>query len=273
MSEAGPIAATSGLPATVDSLARDLATLGLAPGGIVIVHSSMKALGYVVGGPIAAIAALERALGPTGTLVMPSFSSQLTDPASWVAPPVPREWWPTIRAHEPAFDPAATPTRQMGAIPELFRTLPGTRRSNHPHFSFVARGPDAVAITDGHGLGDSLGETSPLARLYERHAQILLLGVGHANNSSIHLAEHRTRVPTRRREKRGGPIQRGDERVWVVYDDIAFDTDDFPMLGEAFGATGRERIGRVGMATERLMRQRDLVDFAVGWMERNRRAL
>ncbi len=271
MSEAGPIAATSGLPATVDSLARDLAALGLAPGGIVIVHSSMKALGYVVGGPVAAIAALERALGPTGTLVMPTFTGQLTDPASWVAPPVPREWWPIIRAHEPAFDPTATPTRQMGAIPELFRTLPNTQRSNHPHVSFAARGPEAAAIIAGHGLGDSLGETSPLARLYERHAQILLLGVGHGNNSSIHLAEHRTRVPTRRREKRGGPIQRGDERVWAVYDDIAFDTDDFPTLGDAFGATGQERIGRVGMANARLMRQRDLVDFAARWMEQNRK--
>lgn len=264
------IAATKGQPATVDRLARDFAALGLAPGGVVIVHSSMKALGYVVGGAVAVIGALERVLGPGGTLAMPAFSGQLTDPASWVAPPVPRGWWPIIRAHEPAFDPAATPTRMMGAIPELFRTLPGTHRSDHPHVSFAARGPQAEAITGAHGLRDSLGETSPLARLYERDAQILLLGVGHGNNSSIHLAEYRTAFPTRRREKRSGPIRREGTRVWAAYDDIAFDTADFPALGEAFGAGGQERIGRVAMANARLMRQRDLVDFAVRWMERHR---
>lgn len=271
MSELGPIAATTGSPATIDSLARDLAAVGLEPGGLVIVHSSLKALGYVIGGPVAVIAALERVLGPSGTLVMPTFSTQLTDPAFWVAPPVPRAWWPIIRAHEPAFDPAATPTREMGAIPELFRTLPGTRRSDHPHMSFAARGPQAAAIVAAHGLTDALGETSPLARLYERDARILLLGVGHGNNSAIHLAEYRTRFPTRRREKKGGPIMHGGARVSAVYEDTAFDTGDFPALGDAFAATGQERIGRVGMAHARLMRQRDLVDFAVGWMEQNRR--
>ncbi len=270
MAETDTIAATAGPPATVDSLARDLAMLGLAPGGVAIVHSSLKSLGYVVGGPVAVIAAIERVLGPRGTLVMPTFSGQLTDPASWVAPPVPTAWWPIIRAHEPAFDPAATPTRIMGAIPELFRTLPGTRRSRHPHVSFAARGPEAAAIAEAHGLGDSLGEASPLARLYERDAQILLLGVGHGNNSSIHLAEYRTEFPTRRREQKGGPIMREGERVWAVYDDIEFDTTDFAALGEAFGAAGHERIGRVGQAHARLMRQRDMVDFAVRWMEQNR---
>jgi aminoglycoside 3-N-acetyltransferase len=271
MTEVGTIARTTGPPATVDSLARDLAALGVAPRGVAIVHSSLKALGYVVGGPVAVIAAIERVLGPGGTLVMPTFSSQLTDPAGWVAPPVPREWWPIIRAHEPAFDPAATPTREMGAIPELFRTLPGTRRGDHPHFSFAARGPEAAAIAGAHGLGDSLGETSPLARLYERDAQVVLLGVGHVNNSSIHLAEYRTAVPTRRRERKGGPILRDGKRVWAVYDDIEFDTGDFAALGEAFAATGPERTGRVGLANARLMRQRDLVDFAVRWMAANRR--
>jgi aminoglycoside 3-N-acetyltransferase len=264
------IARTGRLPATVDSLARDLAALGLAPGGVAIVHSSLKSLGYVVGGPVAVIAALERVLGPGGTLVMPTFSGQLTDPETWMAPPVPREWWPIIRANEPAFDPAATPTRMMGAIPELFRALPGARRGDHPHVSFAARGADATAIAVAHTLGNSLGETSPLARLYERDAQVLLLGVGHANNSSIHLAEYRTAAPTRRRERKGGPILKDGKRVWAVYDDIAFDTADFAALGDAFAATGAERAGRVGQAAARLMRQRDLVDFAVRWMEGSR---
>lgn len=270
MSEQDSIAGTPGMPATVDSLARNLAALGLAAGAVAILHSSLSALGYVVGGPGAVITAVERVLGSDGTLAMPTFSSQLTDPAGWVAPPVPESWWPIIRAHEPPFDPAATPTREMGAIPELFRTLPGVRRSDHPHVSFAARGAQAALITSDHALGDSLGEASPLARLYQLDAQVLLLGVSYANNSSIHLAEYRTRFPTRRRVQKGGPIRRNGARVWAVYDDIVFDTEDFSTLGEAFSVTGAARAGKVAHADARLMRQRDLVDFAVRWMERNR---
>lgn len=270
MHERDIIARTRNGPATADTLARDLAALGLRSGAAVIVHSSLGAMGYVIGGPGAVIAALERVLGPEGTLVMPAFSGQLTDPAGWVAPPVPASWWPLIRAQEPAFDPAATPTRMMGAIPELFRTLPETRRSNHPHVSFAARGADADAITAAHGLGDSLGEASPLARLYDRDAMVLLLGVGYDRNSSIHLAEYRTARPTRRRGEKGGPIRRDGKRVWASYDDLEWDTGDFVALGAAFAATGLERTGRVGAAAARLMHQRALVDFAREWMERMR---
>lgn len=269
MSESNMIAATAAT-ATVASLARDLAALGIAPGGVVLLHSSLKSLGYVIGGPRAVVAALEKMLGPAGTLAMPTFTGQLTDPAGWVAPPVPESWWPLIREHEPAFDPAATPTREMGAIPELFRTLPGARRSNHPHVSFAARGARADATVGSHGLADSLGEASPLARLMEFDAQILLLGVGHASNSSIHLAEYRTKFPTRRRMQKSGPIRRDGQRVWATYDDIEFDTEDFALLGEAFAATGGERTGMVGQATARLMRQRDLLAFAVRWIEQHR---
>jgi len=197
---------------------------------------------------------------------MPTHSGQLTDPAGWRAPPVPPSWWPFIREHEPAFDPAATPTRQMGAIAECFRALPGVRRSNHPHVSFAARGANAARIVDGHALGDSLGETSPLARLYELDGQVLLLGVGHDRNSSIHLAEYRTAVPTRRREWKAGPILLGGKRVWASYEDIAFDTGDFAALGAAFAERGHETSGRVGYAPARLMRQRAIVDFAAGWI-------
>jgi aminoglycoside 3-N-acetyltransferase len=273
MSERETIARTRDRPATIDTLARDLAALGVPSGGILLVHTSLRALGYVIGGPGAAIAALERVLGRDGTLVMPTFTGQLTDPGGWIAPPVPASWWPMIREHEPAFDPAGTPSWGMGVVAELFRTLPGARRSDHPHVSFAARGPAAEAITAGHALADSLGEASPLARLYERDALVLLLGVGHNRNSSIHLAEYRTARPTRRRGEKAGPIRRDGRRVWATFDDLEWDTEDFPALGAAFAAAGLERRGRVGRATSRLMRQRALVDFARSWMERSRPVL
>jgi hypothetical protein len=118
MSEADLIARTD-KPGTRESLAADLAGLGLKTGDTVIVHSSLSKLGWLAGGPVAAIQALLDALGPKGTLVMPAHSSDLTDPANWRAPPVPSDWVEIIRANMPAYDPRTTPTRHMGQIAEL----------------------------------------------------------------------------------------------------------------------------------------------------------
>ena len=110
------------LPLTVDSLTEQLGVCGLQAGQTVLVHSSMSKLGWVAGGAQAVIQALLRVLGEDGTLMMPTHTTQNTDPGNWSNPPVPESWVPIIRANTPAFDPAITPTRGMGVIPELFRT-------------------------------------------------------------------------------------------------------------------------------------------------------
>ena len=152
-------------PATIESLTRDLAALGVQPGMTLLVHSSLSALGWVSGGALAVVLALREALGPAGTLVMPTHSGDLTDPADWRNPPVPEVWWPIIRETMPPFDPTLTPTRGMGAIPDCFRAGRDVLRSGHPQGSFAAQGRWAVRITAGHELTSDFGDRSPLARL------------------------------------------------------------------------------------------------------------
>lgn len=256
-------------PATRTSLAADLRRLGVRPGGVLLVHASMRALGWVCGGPQAAVLALRDALGPEGTLVVPTHTPDNSDPAGWRNPPVPELWWSTIREQMPAFDPAVTPSRWMGAIAELVRTWPGAVRSGHPQVSFAALGAAANEIVAGHALTGMLGERSPLARLYDHDAQVLLLGVSHDSNTSLHLAEYRRpRAPV---ERVGGAVLTADGvREWVWWEDVALDESDFDPLGADLEATGAVRIGQVGSALCRLMSQRAAVDFAVGWMARNR---
>ncbi len=272
MSESDAITRSGERPATIASLRDDLARLGVAPGMVLLVHSSLSALGWVSGGPVAVVLALEAALGQAGTLVMPTHSGDLSDPAAWQNPPVPEAWWDVIRDTMPAYDPDLTPTRGMGAIPEAFRRQRGVRRSGHPQVSFAARGPAAAFITGGHELAHGLGERSPLARLYDLDGHVVLLGVGHGNNTSLHLAEERAAFAGKREITQGAPVLRDGRREWVSYPELDFNDEDFAALGADFEReTGLARLGRVGRGEGRLMPQRALVDFAVRWMSRVRR--
>jgi aminoglycoside 3-N-acetyltransferase len=257
-------------PITVTSLKGDLTALGVEPGMVLLVHSSLSSLGWVCGGAVAVIEALESVLTRDGTLVMPAHSGELSEPSYWVDPPVPKDWWQTIRETTPAFQTDLTPTRGMGIIPETFRKQDGVLRSYHPQVSFAAWGKYAKQITGHHSLEYALGETSPLARMYDLHGSVLLLGVGHGNNTSLHLAEHRANYASKKVSRQGAPVFVNGQRVWQTFDDIETDDDDFETIGAAFAQTRQEQTGKVGLAKVRLFPQRELVDFAVRWMEQNR---
>jgi aminoglycoside 3-N-acetyltransferase len=269
MNELAAIAAV-GSPATRRTLVADLQSLGLPPGCTVMVHSSLSALGWTVGGPQAVVEALLDAVGSSGTVVMPTQSGHLSDPAHWSNPPVPGTWHELIRREMPAYDPALTPTRSMGQVVECFRHHPQTQRSAHPTLSVAANGPAAASIVGTHPLTPGLGEPSPLGRLYELDAIVLLLGVGHGNNTSLHLAEYRANWPAKQWTEVGAPVFVDGRRQWVTYADLELDESDFELIGDAFATTGAERSGPVGNGIGRLCRQRELVDFAVTWMEANR---
>jgi aminoglycoside 3-N-acetyltransferase len=258
---------------TVATLVEDFRRAGLHAGQTVLMHTSMRAIGgEIVGGANAVVEALMTLLTPEGTLVMPSHSSDNTDPATWRINPPPPEQWDAIRAAMPPYQSDTTPTNRMSTINECFRTVPGVLRSSHPAFSFCAWGKHAGFVIADQSLDNSVAEQSPTARVYDLDGWVFLLGVGHGNNTSLHLADYRAQWVGKQPEFNGSAMLIDGKRVWVTYRDDAIASDDFDVLGAAFEQTGQVKFGQVGEATTRLMRQRPLVDFAMQWMEANRPA-
>ncbi|MGX5695473.1 aminoglycoside N(3)-acetyltransferase [Agromyces soli] len=246
----------------MDELAGGFRALGIEPGDAIIVHCSLSSFGTVVGGEQAVVEALRLAVGPMGTIVMPSQSWQLCDPDFLDDPALDQDARDRVRRLLPPFDPALTPTRTMGRVAELFRTQPGAMRSAHPHRSFAAEGLEAAAVVAEHELDDPFGERSPLAKLYAARAKVLLLGVGYESCTALHLAETRAAGANRPRVRNGAPVLVAGQRRWVDWLEPVVDDALFAEIGAEFDAAGGARAMRIGAATCRAMELAELVDFA-----------
>ena len=223
---------------TRNELAAQLRALGVRHGGVLLVHTSFRAVRPVEGGPIALIEALHDALGPEGTLVMP-----------------------TMTDGESPFDPAATPTWQMGITAELFWRRPGVRRSGHPGGSFAAAGPRAEEICAPQLLSPPHGPDSPVGRVHDLDGQVLLLGVAHSESTTLHLAEALARVPYSVAHPTVVVIDGQPQVVAIAETDHC--CRGFARADGWLRQAGLQREGPVGQAHARLANARDVVRTAV----------
>lgn len=252
---------------TQNQLIDDLKHIGLGDGDSVMVHSSLSKIGYVIGGAQTVIKALLGVVGKSGTLIMPAFSQNISDPANWDGQNFTDNEIQILRENLPVFDKELTPTG-MGAIPEAFRAWPGVIRSDHPQVSVCAIGPDANFITDTHPLEFGEGANSPFARLYERDAKILLLGVWSNRATALHYAE--SLVPHGRRKERCFPIEEDGVRKWVQVPDIGDDLNThFPPIGDIyFAREGDAKVANIGDAKSCLVSTKGLVDFGRDYLSK-----
>ncbi|MEX3101031.1 aminoglycoside N(3)-acetyltransferase [Streptomyces sp. ST1015] len=250
-------------------MSAEFARLGVRPGATVLVHASLRRVGV---GPGPVLGALLDAVGPRGTVVVPTFTAGNSDTS-------PAYKWETLgmtpaeiaehRARMPAFDPDTMASQGMGRLAEAVRRSARAVRSAHPQTSFAAIGARARELMAGHDEECHLGERSPLARLEAVRAQVLLLGVGFEVCSAFHLGE--ARVPGVAWRTYGCVVRRGGVRTWVSYEDVAHDDRDFGELGAAFEAdTGVVRRGRVGGGEAALFPLDAAVAYARTWLAGNR---
>ena len=223
---------------TVRQLVEQLKALGAREGGVLLVHTSFRAVRPVEGGPLGLIGALRQALGPEGTLVMPAMTSGDT-----------------------VFDPRSTPTQGMGITAELFWRQPGVLRSTHPGSSFAAEGPLAERICQPQPLSPPHGPDSPVGRVHHLGGQVLLLGVTHSESTTLHLAEAIARVPYAVSHPCVVEVDGVARTVMVRETDHC--CAGFQLADEWLRARGLQREGKVGNADARLSEARDLVKVAV----------
>ncbi|MFF2143092.1 aminoglycoside N(3)-acetyltransferase [Kitasatospora sp. NPDC058190] len=245
----------------VAALADRFARLGVRPGMVLHVQASLRALGPVEGGAGGVVDALLEVLGEEGTLVAytatPENSSTSRIYQAAVAGLSPAEV-DAYRARMPRFDPTTTPASPtMGALSEAVRSRPGALRSAHPQTSWAAVGPLAGEITGHHPLTSHLGPDSPLGRLYDLDARVLMLGVEMARFTPFHLADLRQPGVRVREYRCVAPDG------WISFeapdlDDLHFGDLGTRVLAAATGVT----TARIGTADCRLVPVREAVDLA-----------
>ncbi len=229
---------------SVSDVTRQVRKLGVKEGSVLLVHTSFRAVRPVEGGPEGLILALREALGPAGTLVMPSWSEE-----------------------EEPFDPLTTPAApSLGVVADAFWRLPGVTRSDHAE-AFAAIGPHAARITgDPLPLPPPIPE-SPVGRVHELDGRVLLLGVGHDADTTLHLAELLAEVPY------GVPRQitvvQDGRPVRLDYRENDHCCNRFALADGWLRAKGLQSEGPVGHAHARLARSRDIVDLALGRLKRD----
>lgn len=231
-----------------------LHNIGLNKGDNLIVHSSLGSLGSVEGGAPTVIRALLNALGEKGTLVMPSFTPEISKNNDCGDLTI-------------CFDKENSPT-SMGLIPETLRKWRGTQRSNHPQASLIANGYNAKSILNNHPLEWSLARNSPYEKMYNLNFKILLIGVGHNRNSSLHYAE--SLVSNRRTKTRHFPIKNNGKIEWVKCDDVGDDNDKyFPKIGDELFKENLVTKSYLGSSKIQIMSMVDVVDFAKDYLNKN----
>jgi aminoglycoside 3-N-acetyltransferase len=192
-----------------EHIADDLVDLGVSGDGVLVVHTAFSAFGGRAGAPADLIAGLRMAAGPHGTVVMPSMGG-------------------------------------MGIVADTFWRMPGVIRSDSPH-AFAAIGPHAAEITAPHPIDVPHGLDSPVGRAFDLDAEVLLLGLGHDANTTVHLAE----------------------TVAGVRYKLDHCCANFARLDSWLEARGHQQRGFIGDAPARLISARDVVATALDQLREN----
>lgn len=237
-----------------NDLVADLNRIGVQSGDRVLVHTSLRAVGPVEGGADTVLDALLGVVGEHGLLVVPTFTY-------------------SYRRFDPRIEPGAT-----GRLPETLRTRPEAVRSWHPTHSVAAIGSGASDLCRDHHLLSGLAVSSPLDRLAKQAGKVLLIGVGHTANSTVHLGESYAELPFldtpfEPNEIRTASVVTDSEELFLTLKNPPGCSRAFGGIEQSLRLRGAIRDGRIGHATAQLMSGQDVINAAIELLRRDVGAL
>jgi len=251
---------------TKDDLVSTLRRLGVGPGQILEVHTSLSSFGYLIGGARTVVDALLEIAEDGGTILMPTQTGENSDPSSWENPPISPSLWQRVRDCTPAYDPERSDLRGMGEVVENFRHRPGVVFSNHPTVSYAAWGRYAKLLCNRQSLHFPLAEESPAARLYELKGFVLLLGAEMSTVTCMHLGEYRS--DCRPIVIQGASMMEDGQRTWKPYLDLAIDSSEFGKVLPIMQKKGLVRETRLGNCGIRFFPANAAIDETTAYFEK-----
>ncbi len=254
-------------PVTKEDLMAGLRRVGVTGSQIIEVHGSLSSFGYVVGGARTVVDALMEVNGHTGTLLMPTQTTENSEPSEWMNPPVIPSVYAKVRDAMPPYQRNKTDLRGMGAIVENFRHRDGVVFSDHPAVSYAAWGRYAKLLCNRQSLHFPFAEESPCARLYELKGYVLLLGTDFDTATCMHLAEYR--CDCRPIGLSGAAVESEDGRTWKKYLDLRVNSDDFLKIRPIMARKNMIRETTVGGCRIQFFSAAAAIDEATKYFEQN----
>jgi len=186
-----------------------LAAVGVTAGDGLLVHSALQFFGKPEGGLQMYLNALQNAIGPKGTLAVPTF--------------------PFTFNRGLDYDPATTLSKDMGVFSEFVRTQPSARRTKHPMQSLAVIGAAAEDLAARDTLS-AYDDGSAFERMLELNFKLLLLGADVQAASIVHYSEQRAEVPYRYWKDFSGRIKENGQWQVRTYRMFVRDLDLDPQL-------------------------------------------
>src|SRR5512147_709189 len=239
---------------TFEKLVEGFRELGVEEGDTLLVHSSYKSFGEVDGGPQIVIRALEAALGPDGTLIMPTFNFDFNKGVPW--------------------DVRTTPSK-MGVLTELVRIDPRAKRVFHPFYSFAILGKHAEMLGNLR-YKSSYERNSVFGKLRDLDGKIMVVGLSYTNSMTFfHHIEQMEGVNYRFLKQFTGQVTDWDGRMWTdTFEMLVRDIDkgvitEVNPMGALMEEAGVITVGKIGEADVKLMKANEVYAFTAREMRRD----
>jgi aminoglycoside 3-N-acetyltransferase len=239
---------------TFEVLVDEFQKLGVQQGDTLLVHSSYKSLGGVDGGPQTVIKALETALGPEGTLIMPTFNFDFNKGVPW--------------------DVRTTPSK-MGILTELVRLDPRAKRVFHPFYSFAVLGKHAEMLGSLR-YKSAYERNSVFGKLRDLDGKIMIIGLSYTNSMTFfHHIEQMEGVDYRYLKQFTGQVTDENGNTYTdTFEMLVRDIDrgvvtEVNPMGELMEKAGIVQIRKIGDADVKLMKANDVYEFTAREMKRD----